>query len=601
MLIKNEVIPSIKAVKIRFYPDDENIIWGQIKKKRELYNNIIACMRNIYADMQEFVLNKAGVEAQEIKAEIDRLTTEFKAAKAANNEALMRSIAELRCAQWLKLSTALKATRKEFASEIKQFTSKIGANSTCETYQLRCKAVDDGLGWGTANATLDAALKAWSDSMKQGKSPCFAADRDIDRDSLTIQFVAKGGLPIERILDGSCKDFLIGENVDPDSDRKSRREYRYMQFRLGSAKSDQYATGESPINYLLSEMEGASVPLVKLVRERKSYKFEYYIVITLSHEQQVEIIPSRKPLVALHFGWAADTDGRRIAGINDSVDPSTGDLLRLPNGFEETQARLEAQQAARDERLNEFIPVLKAMPETAIDEIDSELKALRLLPATHIAVRRLYRLYALYEKHGIKQGDKFTCWYKMDKYQWLNIVSMNKRIRANRKQSYIMKARELCKRYDAIVYEPLNLKDAGTKIDEITGEKSEFTRKARKGMRNAAIYEFVSVLKQQAIKFGVAVFEKKHETVKTCAYCGASAMQPQEQDWHTLVCSKCGAQVDRKINGATVLYQSMFVDIERETEMYHSEQLQKRNDALIKKAERLQKMQDARRAKRQAA
>jgi hypothetical protein len=87
----------------------------------------------------------------------------------------------------------LKETRKALRAEInRDYLSKIGKNSSCETYKLRSKAVADGLGWATANQVLDAALIAFKKSFVRGNAPRFVvgAPRFVvgdekDQDTLT--------------------------------------------------------------------------------------------------------------------------------------------------------------------------------------------------------------------------------------------------------------------------------------------------------------------------------------------------------------------------------------------------------------------------------
>jgi hypothetical protein len=141
---------------IRLDKECEPRVWEQIKKSRELYNNIIAAIRAIFDGMNAFVIERAGLEAKALANEINKLSEEdFKAAKAARNEDLLKEIARIRKEKRILLSEMLKKVRTEYKSDIqKQFFSQIGLNSRCITYKLRSDAVAQGLGWGTANAIL---------------------------------------------------------------------------------------------------------------------------------------------------------------------------------------------------------------------------------------------------------------------------------------------------------------------------------------------------------------------------------------------------------------------------------------------------------------
>ncbi|SDE48350.1 hypothetical protein SAMN05444679_12390 [Variovorax sp. CF079] len=62
----------------------------------------------------------------------------------------------------MELTGLLRPTREKYRAEIRSlFFARVGNTTTTETYQLRCQAVNDGLGWATATAVLDSALLAW--------------------------------------------------------------------------------------------------------------------------------------------------------------------------------------------------------------------------------------------------------------------------------------------------------------------------------------------------------------------------------------------------------------------------------------------------------
>ena len=195
--------------------------------------------------------------------------------------------------------------------------------------------------------------------------------------------------------------------------------------------------------------------------------------------------------------------------------------------------------------------------------------------------------------------DELRKWKSLDKKRWQAEVGIAKRARARRKELYTLLARGWCKQYSAIVIEPLDLKEAAIKLNEQTGEKTEFSKKARSGRVVASLYELESAIHWQAKKAGVAVFEENPESVSICAHCGGTHIKPHDEDWQMLECTDCGAQKDRKDNGASILYQSTVHGIESRTEEFHQSEIDAENKRLIAKAEKLKKMQEGRRAKRE--
>ncbi|WP_222105188.1 zinc ribbon domain-containing protein [Denitromonas halophila] len=186
------------------------------------------------------------------------------------------------------------------------------------------------------------------------------------------------------------------------------------------------------------------------------------------------------------------------------------------------------------------------------EDLVEELKAIRRLPPQHVAIRRLHRLCrALSELDG--SPDWLEQWRKADRLRWQEAAHGARRARNARKDFYRTLAIELARSYDAIIIEPLGLAAAAKKIDEQTGERSEFARKARAGRTVAALYELEMAIRWAAAKCGSAVLELTGETATYCSVCGGSAMQSVENS-QELDCTNCGARLDRKLNGAAIAW-----------------------------------------------
>lgn len=560
------------------------LIWKQIILSRQLYNDLVAAMRSVRADMELFIMDKAGDEAKLISAEIDKLSAAFKDAKAANDEQVMKSIADKRRAQWILLKPLLKETRSQYKVEIQeQYLSQIGNNSAARTYAIRCLYVDKGLGWATANDVLDRALTAWKKRFAQGKAPEFAKAADKRQDSLVLQFTAAGGLSVESVLTGKSKEISVLGNE--------------FSFRLGAAQSNQYATGI--INLHRPLPTDCGIPKARLVCERIADKERYRLQFIINREAAIAPAIHVKPLLAVHLGWAFDVSGRRIAGINDTTDPSTASLIKLPADIEHDLERASAVQSLRDEARDTLHPHLKEWPLTGIESLDTEIQAIQKLPAQYIDQGRLHRLIDRMLANGITDNPLWLReWRALDKKRWQAEVYIARRARNRRKNFYTELVRSWVKQYRAIVLEPLDLKEAAVKLNAWTGERGEFTKKARAGQRVAALFELVEIICWQAKKAGVAVFEERIESIKTCSSCGKSGMEESATDWHMLQCHHCGAVHDRKLNGASVLYQYAESGIGQRINHYHEEALLLENKKAIKKMEKLQKMQEGRRKAR---
>src|SRR5574337_411266 len=171
----------------------------QVIMARLLYNDIVAAMRRVYDEMQAFVLERCDDAGRAAHMRVTTLNEAFDAAKADNDEAAMKRVAQARREAWRDLAASLSVARKAHAVDLRQlFYSRVGLNRRCETYALRCKAVDAGLGWATGNDVLARALTAWKSSMKQGRPPRFSRGDEKDQDCLSLQFTAAGGVDTRR-------------------------------------------------------------------------------------------------------------------------------------------------------------------------------------------------------------------------------------------------------------------------------------------------------------------------------------------------------------------------------------------------------------------
>lgn len=581
---------------VRIDKESRSAIDDQIMRARRLYNDLVAQIRAIVAEMNTYVLDSAGEPALTLHAEVEALNSEFDAARARNDEPGMKSIAEMRRSKLHELYAALTETRRRLKDELRtRFFARIGKNSACDTYRARSEAVADGLGWATANAVLDAALQAFKKSIQNGQGPRFSIGADKVQDTLTLQFAVAGGVAATTLLEGKH-----GELVLLPSNGCGRRKYGEFRFRLGAAKAEIYATGTWQYHRPLPD--GAQIGLARLVRRKIGKDYKWAVQLMVKPPEPVFIATdARKPLVSIHFGWATDTNDRRVAAIADSADPEAAQLVCLPPQIEATLERAAALQSERDTSRDEIVPLVKAIEagdKNWSEEVLAELVALRKLPVQHVAISRLHRLCRL-----LREADALPewleTWRKEDRLRWQSSSHMARRTRNARRDFYRNLAADVARRYDAIVIEPLDLAEAAKKIDENTGERGEFGRKARSGLKVAALYELESAIRWAATKTQAAVLELVGKTASCCALCGGQ-VQANDEDHQLLHCQDCGADLDRKTNGAAVAWQASLAQREDAVSEFWIEMRAAQDKQGAKKADRLARMADGRRQARGA-
>jgi predicted RNA-binding Zn-ribbon protein involved in translation (DUF1610 family) len=560
-------------------------VWEQIRKARQLYNNIIAEIRQMFDDMNSFVFSHADASAITLAQDIESLSEQFKEAKARQDEESVKEIIRIRREKRIELFGQLRSVREAHKTEIRQrFLSRVGNKSSCPTYQLRCDAVSDGLGWGTANQVLGAALQAFSDRIKKGAPPLFSQGHEKKQDSLRLQFTQAGGCPVESFLKGEHS----GLRLNPINGY-GRRKYGEFSFRLGSATEDSYATGTCYFDRPLPQ--NATIVSASLVTRRigKDYRHALQLVTKLPGALQTPIPVQRERFATIHFGWVMTETGRHVMAIANQADPGAARLISLPTSIEEDYTRARKKASARSKLLNEIVKEIKqfTLPTGADSEIAEAQANIKRLPGPHLSQSRLYRLWNLLHNAGIS-FPALDAWRKQDRLLWQDATYIPRRARMRRRDFYRDIACELSKTYRTIVMETIDLKKANTKLDVKSGEAPESNRKARYGQKLAAIYEAISALRNACSKSGSIILELSGEkTISQCGYCASTEIIASPENHQILRCPACGAEINRKQNGAAVTWQLANQHIDALTEearaFIAADDIRKRTEAAAKR------------------
>jgi hypothetical protein len=594
----------------RLDAESREAVGDQIFKARRLYNALVACIRDVVEGLHAFEMESAGPVAAELQRRIELLNAAFDAARADDDEPEMKRVAQERRLLWPELGALLKRARQAHKQEAQErFLNRIGKRATCDTYKLRCAAVADGLGWATANQILDNALVAFKKSFQRGQAPRFARGEDKIQDTLTLQFTTAGGVPAKTLLSGAH-----GELAIEPTNGCGRRKYGSFRFRLGPASAGLEASGTWQYHRPLPE--DATIGLARLVRRKlgKDTKWALQLMVK-SPLPPAEHDGARRPLVAVHFGWAEDVTGRRVAGVTDGADPGQARVLQLPPDVEAGLLRAAELQSQRDSNRDLIVARIKSEPWdgrllvkpesdaaswTPAERAADALAALRRLPAQHVAASRLHRVCRL-----LREADALPewldVWRKEDRLHWQSSAHAARRARNLRRDFYRKTALDLAQRYSAILIEPLDLAAAAKKVNETTGEKTEFARKARAGRTVAAVYEFESAIRWAAAKQGSAVIELTGPTASQCSVCGSVDVVTNEDDSQLMHCLGCGAELDRKQNGAALAWQAAHDDLDTLVEDFWRQRMEAQRERKERQAEKKAKLAGGRQAARAAA
>lgn len=576
------------------------VVNHQITLARRMYNDLVAEMRKAVDARATREVELGGQPAQAVMDRIHTLNEAFEAAKSSNDEDGMKSAAEARRREWPALADVLKAVRTAHNAELRVFLARIGKNSECTTYQIRGRYVAEGLGWATANQVLDSALQAFQSTIKKGQAPRFAKGAEITRDTLALQFTAAGGVAADKLLSASHNEIKLS----PPARGYGQRRYGEFSMRMGAAKANTWANGTWQAHRPIPD--GAHVAGVTLVREKIGSKFAWnlQLLVKLKEPKTASVNAVREPLAALHLGWSADSTGRCIGAIASAADAGLAELIQLPDEIEPQLARSSAIKADRDSARDTIVPIIKSVSSDVVgtwpEDIQEEFRALKRLPAAHIAASRLHRLWWMLQKSNLLSADldAFTLWRHKDRLNHQAEVGLARGARHRRKDFYRTLALRQCQRFEAILLDQPDLKVAAQKVDEKSGDRNELGRKARSGRVVAALHEYVEALKWAAARCGTTLIEVEGSTASVCSSCGAEGLKTVDETQHQQQeCPSCGAVHDRKRNAAAVVFQAICADAGDLAMQARQQQEALAVEASSKKLLKQAKVQEARRTR----
>ncbi|XAH22079.1 hypothetical protein AAFF27_18920 [Xylophilus sp. GW821-FHT01B05] len=536
------------------------LVEKQILLSRRLYNDLIADIRLACDKRFGREMELAGAEGGTLQQQVDRLTQEFRAARADNDASKMTALAAERRNAWAQLSTLLRQLRASHKAELNAYLSGIGRSSDCSTYAIRTRYVVEGLGWATANRVLDSALRAFNSTMKRGQAPRFAKADETTHDALRLQFTAAGGVPAETLLLGKNREFKLTMPAEGGG----RRRYASYAMRMGAASNDMWATGTCQIHREFPK--GVHIAAISLVRERvaNSYKWHLHFLLKTPVPVEVPIVSPRLPLAVLHLGWSADAEGRRVGASADSPEPGAARVLQLPAQIESRFGRSSELQAERFRARDQVVTELKAravsVASTWPENAAAEFAALHTLLPQHVAPSRLHRIWWLLHHGEALKADLafFSAWRAADRLAHQAYVGIARTARMQRRDFYRALALEQCLAYECLVVDVPDLARAATIVDEVTGKKNTLGRTARSGRFTVALHEYEAALKWAAVRCKTVLLDVSGATSSSCCVCGQEALHVVEGSrFQQVRCSQCGTVHDRKCNAATSIYRQV--------------------------------------------
>lgn len=515
----------------------------QFNKARRLYNNMIEIIRKARQEADEYLRrNSPDVAAKMVVIEI--LNHRFMVAKAENDEPAMKeSIAERKSA-WLDLKPYIREARKEHKDEISKIFEVVGMRKECLTYQARCAAVEDGLGWATADEIHVAALRAWDKVRKDGGNLCFRSERERTEDHIINRLTTPGGVHSEALLSGKIS---LVELIPPKEigDRK----YGQFKFRLGNARQGKVAAGTWQFHRPF--LPESKVSVIRLVRRKVGPEIRWYLQFQLSIPELPKLARvADERLCAVHLGFSLADNGLICYGAMSANGKS--EMLYLPENIPLDLYRSEQIQKIRAEARDRIHAKLKSMSFcNVLHDILEEVDAIRKLPAQYVSAERIKQLSRRLEQHGVVSEDALNLkQYTIDDH-WKYIQERNIHRRAlnRRKNHYREESLRLATRYKVIVIGRYDIAKMAMKID-LSGERNDLSKIARHSRFAVAMYQFISCLQWACDRAGSVLIEERDlKYARKCSKCDTVF----ERESDSFEC-ECGAVSDIKANASATLY-----------------------------------------------
>jgi hypothetical protein len=566
---------------IRVNDDCAGHLTEQFFLAHKTYNKIIENIREVVSGAMEWLQQKAGEDAARLRDRISELNAQWDIAKAADDRDALRSIAEERRKLWREWYQLMHSVRKENRDELNsRFLDQIGEKTVCPNYQIRCAAVNQGLGWATGNAVLKAAIQAYRKQWPKFKLPNFRRIAEVPQKTLELQFTAKGGIGVDDVLQGRNSE--VGISVQA----AGRRAYGDFRMRVGSGSDRADITGT--VYYHRALPPEGRIKYARLVERRIGKDRRHYLQFVVTDIAASTECSStvRLPIAALDFGWYYEDNGRRIAGFADQGDPGLAEVLRLPLEVDTLFDNSERNKSERDRLRDELVAELKAFGfEDAPETLAEQAATIKRLPAQYIASSRLARLALDWRKNAPEYAThifkRVEAWRQQDKLLWQAESHLASRARNRRKKHYESLALNWVKGYETIVIDTPELSKTAIVKDKTTGRHNKLGGVARGGRVRAALYDLQQAVVNAAARYDVKVATVQGRTSKTCSLCGGN-METETEGGREVVCSSCGCRLDREKNAAAVVWQEGMKQIETITDKFeaskqsHKENIEKR-------------------------
>lgn len=521
----------------------------QVRLAQDLRRGLSAVMEDAYRQSQSLIRDWGGAELAAMEREIEVARDEMRRAAAARD----RPAWVERRSRWRSLVVArvrrIAKILAEHREELKRACySRVGNKIGCETYALRCQAVERGLGWGTANKVLDEAMIEWNTATKRGRCPRLRNAGEGEAEGLWLLFIAgdRGGVDVDALLNGRRLDLRIDAPATPGA-----RQYGTFAFRLGPASDEVWAEGTWQQHREMPT--GARVLSARLVCRSSGSKRRWALQLIARLVVPVRKERSSSDMVVVHTGWARLPDGRAIAAAARGPDVGDVELFVLPSDVEERLREAENTERKRAASLEDLLQWLGSRAFKGIiaaqgfgDPAEALRRSRGLLFADEVyAFRDWLRVLGV-------RIERLDQWVRDDRREWQSAAGASRRARGRRLVLYRSIAQRLADMAELVILsvpEPTYAAGDGMGSPGVVAERLRGGRWVAAGSMlrkelEAAVRDRDGVMLECAGSDGPTV----------CLACGSGGVAVNAQRRTHLICSDCGHEIDRRAHAAVWLW-----------------------------------------------
>ena len=548
-------------------PINDPNVSAEIEKQRKFWDVLVGIDR--LADDKIEKMMRADIAEYENNAHtLDRINQEF--------DELIQERRDIRKTARSKVATPmidnkldeLAAKRRELWKEqktlltqwYKTHKSKARQVDQWRYDQIKTARNESGLYWGNSGRVIQSYDSTRKRVRKQGRRLQYS-DPQRDDAVLSVQIIrTRSGLGAapEELFNGSVNALQIGyidESIYTDKPNVYRYPHSDVKTRNRKlVKTKVQMRVDRDGNIIQCPMwlhrplpPNSRIKFAQLVWRRQGHRYVGQLCLTVNIPTEIVKHPSKKA-VGVDPGWRLmDDHTLRIAMYRDT-DGNAQDI-RLDKKWMEGMDQVERLHSYVDEDLiaiAEYIHKNKDnLPESVYAPVSqwASNKA-----ASHIDGRALHdAVYALH--HSGEQIPKILLkWYHRYRHlaHWRN--DLRTKLMRRRKEQYRLIAKHIAQTYAVIGIEDIDLAQMARTISRYN-DTNELSLPQREQRRRAALYEFISILQEQATKHGSEIVWVDGKTTRMCRHCGNETGQKRPDMLHWL-CESCGELWDQDVNAS---------------------------------------------------